>query len=277
MLFRSAIGIFVLVVLPVSVGLVLWRVPEPPPIASAHQHHGWRASIQAIRKNGPFLRLITAFLLNATAQAMVATLFFFYVKFVLKAPEHGPMLLLTYFIAGIVAVPLWMRLAERFGKHRTWAVSMISSALAFLVTPFLGAGDVWIFFTITIFTGASLGCDQILASSMQADVVDIDSIRSGQQRAGLYFAIWNMVTKLAGGIAAGVTLPLLGLFGFMPTQAEGNPGSAIVTLIVLFAVVPPVLRLLSVRIIWNYPITRERHARLRAMMERKLARQAGKA
>ena len=154
---------------------------------------------------------------------------------------------------------------------------MISSALAFLVTPFLGAGDVWIFFTITIFTGASLGCDQILASSMQADVVDIDSIRSGQQRAGLYFAIWNMVTKLAGGIAAGVTLPLLGLFGFMPMQTDGNPGSAIITLIVLFAVVPPVLRLLSVRIIWNYPITRERHARLRAMMERKLARQAGKA
>lgn len=272
----AAIGIFVIVILPISVGLVLWRVPEPPVLAARGQHHGWRASFDAVRKNGPFLRLITAFLLNATAQAMVATLFFFYVKFVLQDPDFGPMLLLTYFVAGIVAVPAWMWLAERFGKHRTWAFSMISSAIAFLITPFLGAGDVWIFFVITVFTGFSLGCDQILASSMQADVVDIDSIRSGEQRAGLYFAIWNMVTKLASGIAAGVTLPLLGHFGFRPTETGDSPQAAIIALIALFAVVPPVLRLLSVRIIWNYPITRERHAKLRAMMERKLARQAAR-
>lgn len=267
----ETIGLFVIIVLPLSLALIFWKVPEPQVIATGHGH-GWRASIDAIRKNGPFLRLITAFMLNATAQAIVATLFFFYVRFVLEDPEHGPMLLLTYFIAGIVAVPLWMRLAERYGKHRTWAVSMISSAAIFLITPFLGPGDVWIFFVISIFTGMSLGCDQILASSMQADVVDIDSIRSGQQRAGLYFAIWNMVTKMAGGVAAGVTLPLLGAFGFEASATAENPPHAILALIVLFAVVPPVLRFLSVKIIWNYPITRERHAKLRAMMERKLAR-----
>ncbi|MCW0181552.1 MFS transporter [Zavarzinia sp.] len=269
----ETIGFFVIIVLPLSLALIFWKVPEPQVIAAGHGH-GWRASVDAIRKNGPFLRLISAFMLNATAQAIVATLFFFYVRFVLEDPEHGPMLLLTYFIAGIVAVPLWMRLAERFGKHRTWAFSMISSAAIFLVTPFLGPGDVWIFFVISIFTGMSLGCDQILASSMQADVVDIDSIRSGQQRAGLYFAIWNMVTKMAGGVAAGVTLPLLGAFGFdaSATAQNPNPPDAILALILLFAAVPPALRFLSVKIIWNYPITRERHAKLRAMMERKLAR-----
>lgn len=269
----ETIGLFVIVVLPLTVVLVFWKVPEPTLLATSH-HHGWRASFDAIRKNGPFLRLISAFLLNATAQAMVATLFFFYVKFVLKAPEMGPVLLLIYFVSGIVAVPLWMWLAERFGKHRTWAYSMLSSALIFLVTPFLGPGDVWIFFVVSILTGMSLGCDQILASSMQADVVDIDSIRSGQQRAGLYFAIWNMVTKMAGGLAAGITLPLLGYYGFKPAEGYDNPSSAVVALIVLFAVLPPILRLLSVKIIWNYPITRERHAKLRAMLERKLARQA---
>ncbi|MFA5120995.1 MFS transporter [Zavarzinia sp.] len=270
----ETIGLFVVVGLPITIALVFWKVPEPTLIAG-QAHHGWRESVAAIRKNGPFLRLITAFLLNATAQAMVATLFFFYVKFILQDPGHGPMLLLTYFLSGITAVPLWMRLAEHFGKHRTWAFSMISSAGVFLITPFLGAGDVWIFFAITVITGASLGCDQILASSMQADVVDIDSIRSGQQRAGLYFAIWNMVTKMAGGIAAGIALPLLGAFGFSAAaEPAANPRGAMIALVVLFAVVPPLLRLASVRIIWRYPITRERHARLRAMLERKLARQA---
>lgn len=269
----AAIGIFVIVGLPLSVGLLFWKVPEPPTMASSHDH-SWRAGVDAIRKNGPFARLISAFLLNATSQAMVATLFFFYAAHVLGAGAQAPYLLLSYFIAGIVAVPAWMRLAERFGKHRTWAFSMLSSALVFLITPFLGPGDVWIFAAVTIVAGFSLGCDQILAASMQADVVDIDSIRSGQQRAGLYFALWNMVTKLAGGIAAGITLPLLGYFGFVASGGADNPPQAITALIVLFAVAPPALRLLSVWIIWNYPITRERHAKLRALMERKLARRA---
>ncbi|RJF87682.1 MFS transporter [Oleomonas cavernae] len=271
----AAIAVFVIVGLPIAIGLLFWKVPEPAVIASPHVH-SWRAGFDAIRKNGPFARLISAFLLNATAQAMVATLFFFYVKYVLGAGTSGPYLLLTYFISGIVAVPVWMRLAERFGKHRTWAFSMISSALIFLITPFLGVGDVWIFGVISVLTGFSLGCDQILAASMQADVVDIDSIRSGQQRAGLYFALWNMVTKLAGGIAAGITLPLLGYYGFI-ADGRTNPASALAALTVLFAVVPPILRLLSVWIIWNYPITRERHAKLRALMERKLARRAAAA
>ena len=49
---------------------------------------------------------------------------------------------------------------------------------------------------------------------MQADVVDLDTLESGSQRTGLYFAIWGMVTKLALAGAVGIAFPLLDVAGF---------------------------------------------------------------
>lgn len=267
----KAIGIFVMIGLPLAVAVMFRVVPETPP-DRLNGHHGWREGLRTIRRNGPFLRLISAFMLNSLAQNLSATLFYFFVDFVLQGRAVAPYLLLAYFLAGIAAVPLWIKLAERFGKHRTWAASMIFSSLVFLVAPFLGPSDIWLFWIVVLLTGPSLGCDQILASSMQADVVDIDTLRTGQQRAGLYFALWNMVTKLAGGLAAGIALPILGLAGF--TTAGLNPPLAITALVLLYGVVPPILRLASVAIIWRYPITKPRHERIRMMIERKKARLA---
>lgn len=265
----EAIGIFVIVGLPVAVAIMFRVVPEKQP-EILNTHHDWREGLRTIRRNGPFLRLISAFMLNSLSQNLTATLFYFFVDYVLDARSVAPYLLLAYFLSGIAAVPMWIKLAERFGKHRTWAVSMIFSAAVFLVAPFLGPDDLWIFWIVVLLSGPSLGCDQILASSMQADVVDIDTLRTGQQRAGLYFALWNMVTKLAGGLSAGFALPVLGLVGF--TTAGVNPPLAIAVLIVLYGVVPPLLRLTSVFIIWNYPITKPRHERIRQMIERKKRR-----
>ena len=48
---------------------------------------------------------------------------------------------------------------------------------------------------------------------MQADVVDIDTLRTGRQRTGTYYAIWGMATKLAlaltnspNGVVGGISV-----------------------------------------------------------------------
>ena len=52
-----------------------------------------------------------------------------------------------------------------------------------------------------------LGADLVLPPALQADVVDFDRLRSGQARAGLFFALWSMSTKLALALAVGITFP----------------------------------------------------------------------
>ena len=67
---------------------------------------------------------------------------------------------------------------------------------------------------------ASILC---LSNSIAADVIDLDTLASGEQRSGLYFAVWGMTKKLslALGVLVGTTLPVV--FGYDPTAEGASP------------------------------------------------------
>ena len=110
---------------------------------------------------------------------------------------------------------------------------------------------------VCVVTGMALGADLSLPPSMQADVVDFDTLRTGQRRAGMFFALWSMSTKLALGGAALIAFPALDMLGFDP--AADGPKQGIVALAVIYAVVPVVFKLCAIATIWHHPITRRRH------------------
>jgi Na+/melibiose symporter-like transporter len=220
----------------------------------------WREGLTLLRANRPFLRLLLAYLLNGIANGLPATLFLLFVGHVLEATEASGWLLLLYFAAGIAGLPLWLRLARRIGKHRAWSLSMLWAALVFAWVPLLGNGDVAAFAFICVLSGLSLGVDMALPASMQADVVDVDRARGGGERAGLFFGLWGMTTKLALALAVGLAFPLLDVTGF---DAEGgNSPEALTTLALLYALVPVGIKLLAVGLIWRFPLDERLQRRL---------------
>ena len=111
---------------------------------------------------------------------------------------------------------------------------------------------------------------------MAADAVDIDSARTGEQRAGLYFSVWGLLKK--GAAAAGTELALIAVafFGFDPTAdvslsgtAAGNSDSSLIWLAVLYSIVPAGLKLLALPFILRYPLTEERQRKIRARIGRR--------
>jgi len=260
------ITVFAGIMLPFSITLCLRNVPETPHLNFGQ--HNWRSGFQIILNNHPFKMLLAAFLLNGVANSLPATLFLLFVTHVLDAAGHQSILLFAYFAAGVISVPLWLRLAKRFSKHRVWGSSMLWSCLIFAWVPFLGLGDFWPFLLISIFSGFGLGADMVLPASMQADVVDADTMQSGQQRTGLYFALWGVATKLSLAGAIGIAFPLLDYIGF-DAQASNNGGTALLGLALLYSIVPVVLKILSAILIWNFPIDAETQARIRHEIEQR--------
>jgi hypothetical protein len=65
--------------------------------------------------------LLGVFVANGIAAALPATLFLFFVADVLQLTEmaSGPLLAL-YFVAGAASLPLWVKLAARYGRVRAW-------------------------------------------------------------------------------------------------------------------------------------------------------------
>jgi glycoside/pentoside/hexuronide:cation symporter, GPH family len=100
---------------------------------------------------------------------------------------------------------------------------------------------------------------------MQADIVDVDTLGSGARRAGLYFALWTMATKLALAIAVGIAFPLLDRAGFDPAR-DNNAGFALTALALLYAALPVALKLITTALVWNYPLDAAAHALLRRQL-----------
>jgi Na+/melibiose symporter-like transporter len=248
----------------------LSRVPEARTGIPSGRPSFTRAGIASAFGNGPFLRLLSAWFVNGVANGIPAALFPLYMGHVLEAGETPQgLLVLTYFLCGILAIPAWLALSRRVGKHRAWGVAMVLACAAFVWVPLIPAGGVLAFGIVCAVTGAALGADLALPPAMQADVVDFDTLRTGERRAGLFFALWSMATKLALALAVGLSFPALDWLGFDTHGA--NTSAVLLALAVIYAVIPTVLKLCAVGLVWRHPITRQRH---RAIVRRLAVREA---
>lgn len=249
-----------------ALALLLWRVPEPPRQAPPPAAARRLQALASLFHNKPFVRLVSAWFINGLANGLPAVLFPLYLDHVLQAsPLARNLLILAYFVAGIAAVPLWLRLSRRYGKHRTWCGAMVMACAAFVWVPFLAAGDIAAFAAVCIVTGMALGADLSLPPAMQADVVDLDTLRTGQERAGLFFAIWSMATKLALAAAVGLAFPALQAFGF--EAGADNAESALMALALIYAALPTLLKAVAVAVVWGHPITQRRQALIRRQLD----------
>ncbi|MEM7226048.1 MAG: MFS transporter [Pseudomonadota bacterium] len=257
------------IVLPICLVIAISFVPERT--ARQEARLVWRRGLKVLWGNAPFRRLITAYLLNGIANGLPATLFLLYVEWVLQRPDWSGVLLFVYFLCGVVAIPFWLRLSARWGKHRVWVAAMVWAALVFAVVPLLGPGDHLWFLLICVLTGFSLGADLALPASMQADVIDLDTLRSRRGRAGLYFALWGVATKLALALAVGIAFPLLAIAGFAPDQDITTP-TGLFALAALYSLLPAAFKLAAVGLLIGYPITAKLQRRIRKLIEIRAAR-----
>jgi Na+/melibiose symporter-like transporter len=244
--------------------LIAWTlVPEPKrqtPLPS------WRTGIRLLRRNRPFRRLLGAYIANGMANAIPASLFLLYVEHWLGVPEQTWLFLAVYFAAGLAGFGLWLPLSARLGKHRGWSLSMLFACAVFAWVPFIPAGDSGLFILVCVLTGLSLGVDMSLPAAIQADVLDLDRAEGGGERAGLFFGLWGMGTKLALALAVGVAYPLLDLVGFDPGTG-GAPAVGAEYLMLAYGLLPIPFKLLAAALIWRFPLDAARLGELQGRLD----------
>jgi Na+/melibiose symporter-like transporter len=188
-----------------------------------------------------FLRLLAVFVLNGTASAVPATLVLFFVQDRLQAsPAVEPAFLATYFLCAALSIPLWVRVVARLGLGRTWLLGMALAVVVFVWAATLGTGDVWPFLIVCALSGVALGTDLTLPSAMLAGL--IGQLGERGQREGAYFGWWSFAAKLNLALAAGLALPLLAWFGYVPGARDE---AALQTLTIAYCLLPCLLKLLA--------------------------------
>ena len=194
-----------------------------------------------------FRRLLAVFVINGIASAVPATLVLFFVQDRLQAAKVlEPLFLGTYFLCAALSMPLWLQGVRRFGLARCWLGGMLLSVGVFVGTSLLGAGDAFVFILICALSGLALGADLALPGALLAGVM----ARAGDlgQVQGAYFGWWNFATKLNLALAAGVALPLLGVFGYVPGARDPQ---ALQALTVAYCLLPCALKLLAAALLYG--------------------------
>lgn len=224
-----------------------------------------RETFSVFKKGSLFNQLIFSQLINGTANALPATLFILFATHILMRPDLvGPILVLYFLFAGL-SVPFWVKAADRWSKERCWRVAMLAASVVFLGTLFVDESALALFVGITIITGLMAGADLCLPASMLADLIDIDEHNSGHRRPGVYFAIWGTVSKFTLAIAIGVVFPMLDFGSIVDATSQNTINEK--WLIVMYGVVPALLKVISVYLLRNYQLSKADHAEIVAQLK----------
>ena len=259
------VAVVVVVSLPLLSLPALLFLPEPAPERIAVDPiSGWQRLAIAWR-NLPFRRLVVSFMFFVTAITMTASLSIFFVTTVMgESTATYAMFIFVYYTATTLGVPIWLRISDRIGKHRTVVLAILWLSIWSAPIPLLEPGDFYLFLFLMVMKGSSIGALAFLPASMAADVIDVDTIQTGEQRSGLYFSLWGMVNKAAVALGVLLATTAAALFGFEPTLGVDNSDSAKLALACLYSLIPAGLALIALPLLWGYPITKEHQAELRA-------------
>ena len=258
----TLVGIAMVILMPICTLLTITQVQETRNYVSSATP--LVKGLKLMLDNGPFKRLIFAFMVGSLGLSITTPLYIFFIAFVLHAEDQAIFMLTFFYAANFFAVPVWVWLSARIGKHIAYVASFALIACAHPFYLLLGDGDFWWMLPITITTGFAAGGFAALPNSMKADVIDLDTLKSGENRAAMFFSTWSFTQKMAGSLGGWLALTGLAWVGFHAAPGMHNGPDELLGLRLLFALVPSAFYLAAGAVIWKYPITRERHAELRA-------------
>ena len=100
---------------------------------------------------------------------------------------------------------------------------------------------------------------------MVPDVVDVDRLRAGEQRSGMYYGVWGLGTKVSETLAIAATGWILALFHYVPNVAQTS--GTLLGIRLLFGPMPAILIAVCLPLLVTYPLTREAHRSILAQLE----------
>jgi GPH family glycoside/pentoside/hexuronide:cation symporter len=191
--------------------------------------------------NDKFRRLLPIYLLNSLSVSIPATLALFFIADRIQAPQMTAYFLALYFFAGALGLPAWTALAKRLGTIKAWKLGMLLAIISFIGAALLTSGDLLPYMLVCIASGLALGADLALPPVLLAEIIPKN------QAPASYYGVWTLLGKLALALS-GLALPALSLFDYQPGQFT-HTGS----LVLLYAVLPCILKLFALRSLHRYP------------------------
>jgi GPH family glycoside/pentoside/hexuronide:cation symporter len=229
-------------------------------------------------KNKAFVNVTLIYLLSWLSIQFVQSNLILYVRYWMDAESQFGALILAVQVSAFLFVLLWNRVSARIGKQATYYIGMgfwiIVSIMLFFVQP----DQIQILFILAILAGAGVSIGYLIPWSMLPDVIEQDELDTGVRREGLFYGFFVFLQKLGLSLGLAISNFVLEAAGYVtPTPGAGSPtqpDSVLFALRIFVSLLPAIVLLASFFVVRAYPIDREKHAAMRAELERRRSQSA---
>jgi len=219
--------------------LLIKKIPIPK--ISIQEKSSYFYNVKLFFKyNTNFRNLCLAYFFIGLSNGITSILFILFVQYIIGGSPFY--FLIIYFISAFIGLPFIYLLGTKYKKNKVWIVFIVLACVSFLPVYFLENGDSLKFLIVCVISGFCLSADLILPASIQANIIDQEQKKDKKVLVGKIYSVWSLIQKLTLAVSAGVCLPLLGYFGFNPSEV--NP--ALGPLSVFYGITPIILRLPAV-------------------------------
>ena len=190
-----------------------------------------------LKNNSNFKYLCLSYFFIGLSNGVTSILFILFVEFIIGGSPQN--FLSIYFISAFIGLPFVYMLASKYNKKRIWTSFIILACICFLPVVFLSNNSTTLFMVICIISGFCLSADLIIPSSIQADIIYKEQQQNKNVLVGKIYSVWSFIQKLSLALSAGVCLPLLGYFGFNPSEVN----TQLLPLSFAYGIIPIILRI----------------------------------
>lgn len=230
-----------------------------------------------------FVYLLGMYLLAFVAIDAVSSIVIYFMTYYLGRGEEASFVSGTLLVAQVVSLPFYVWVSKRWNKRTGYMVGavawMMVMVTSLLITPGQPSYFVYVF---AVLVGLSTGGIVIMVYAMFPDIPDVDELKSGQRREGIYAAMFTFMRKLSSAVAIFLISTSIAWAGYLQPVEEVvdgatqlveqvQPQSFITTLRLIFAFLPVVLLFFALFFARRYPLTQQIHQRLNAVLDRQRA------
>lgn len=260
-------GLFIMLTLPLSIGIALWRVPEKVSNTSTHDLKLSHYFDMWKRKN--VRCILWADLFMGLAPGVMAALFYYFFEEAKGLTRmQCSIAMLLYFVAGIAGAPIWTWASRRLGKHTALIWSSVLFAALYGAMYFAPKGNFIVCAMMTFANGIPYAASLLLTRALMADIGDEVMLETGHDHKGTLMAILSATTKVGYAISA-LTITLLGLLHFNVKNPAASPPGAVIWVEIFFIGLPVIFLILGALSMMRYNLTPERHAQIMSELKAK--------
>ncbi len=256
----SATGAVFGVITTTMVLVTALTVKEKPELAGEPSRIPAVKAVFTCFKNKPFNILMVAFILSSFSFTTLTALTPYFIQYQLGMGDQVSFILLAMLLTiGIFLIPAKL-VMDKINKGPTYALGLGIASLAVISSFFLPHAPTSLMYVIAIIAGIGFSTQFVCPWSMLPDVLEYDEKLTGERREGIYYGLWNFLSKFTGALGVAVSGWALALYGYIPNVEQTV--RALFGIRFFFALVPAIVILISLPFLIWYPITRKSHAAL---------------